>query len=313
MVVVSNPSDEHGDFIVRLIRSRGHRAVRLSAESMSGREFTWRPETGLATDAVELGQEPLAGIWRRSGVVDTEDLDARYQTFARSEWFDACEGAILELPIRWLTPLESIRSAELKLVQVAAARRAGLPVPETLVTNDPAEAINFASMFPCVVKPVRYGLVEEEPPRVAWTREVSVEDLRSLSGPPVILQRLLRARLHLRVVTVDTRCFVAELDAPELDWRSNLANHSRFRRAGPMITSMVSGPAARLAMNLGLGFSSQDWLVDRDDDLHFLEANPNGQWLFITECATEIGAAIVDALEERLNAGDAEENPGLSD
>lgn len=112
-------------------------------------------------------------------------------------------------------------------------------------------------------------------------------------------------------MTVDDACFVAQLSARELDWRSNIENHSRFVTAESTITSIVSGPARRLAASLGLGFSSQDWLIDDEGQLYFLDANPNGQWMFVGGEAEQVGIAIVRALEERLNAPDAATDPRL--
>lgn len=311
IIVIANHADEHGEYLLGLIRQRGHRAFQLSAEAISQGPFAWRPESGLSIDMPRLESERWAGVWRRSGSVHLEGLDPRYEAFARSEWFDACEGALLALPVAWLTPLASMRSAELKLVQLAAARQLGIEIPETIVTNDPDQAMAFARRFRCVAKPVRYGLVEVDPPMVAWTTEVAADDLGALSGPPVILQQLIVARKHLRVVTVDGACFVAELTATELDWRSNVENHRRFRTAESTLTTMVSDPALRLARELGLGFSSQDWLVGEDGELFFLDVNPNGQWMFVGDAVSQIGAAIVDALEDRIDAQDAASDSGL--
>jgi hypothetical protein len=311
IIVVANRADEHGEYLIGLIRDRGHRVLQLSAEAMSQGPFAWRPESGLSIDMPGLGSERWAGVWRRSGSVHLEGLDPRYEAFARSEWFDACEGALLALPAAWLTPLASMRSAELKLVQLAAARQLGIRIPETIVTNDPDQAMTFARSFRCIAKPVRYGLVEVDPPMVAWTTEVAAGDLQALSGPPIILQQLVVATKHLRVVTIDHACFVAELTATELDWRSNLENHRRFRTAGTDLTAKVSEPARGLARLLGLGFSSQDWLVGEDGELFFLDVNPNGQWMFVGDAVSQIGAAIVDALEDRIDAQDAASNSGL--
>ncbi len=303
VIVVAHPEDEHGQYLVERLSSRGHRVIRVSADSISSGDYSWTPETGYLMDGIRLAIEPWAGVWRRTGTVRLDGLDPMYEAFARSEWSDACDGALLTAPVAWLTSLAALRAAELKLVQLATARRLDLPVPETIVTNDPTEAAAFARQFRCIAKPVRYGLVSVNPPRVAWTREVTPQELSTLSGPPVILQRLVEVETHLRVVTVDRSCFVAELHANELDWRSNLDNHQRFVPSERAVNDLVSESARRLAAQLDLGFSSQDWVIDREGRPYFLDANPNGQWMFIGSELTEtIGSAIIDALEGRLDA-----------
>jgi hypothetical protein len=44
----------------------------------------------------------------------------------------------------------------------------------------------------------------------------------------------------------------------------------------------VQQVALGLAVSLGLGFSSQDW-VETADGYWFLDLNPSGQWLFLPE------------------------------
>jgi hypothetical protein len=313
IVVVAHPEDEHGQYLVERLGSRGHQVLRVSADSMSSGPYSWTPDTGYLADDFALDSGPWAGVWRRTGRVRLEGLDPQYEAFVRSEWTDACEGALLSSPIVWLTPLAKLRAAELKLVQLAVARRLNLPIPETLVTNNAAQASEFAQRFRCIAKPVRYGLVSVDPPRIAWTREVDAVELSNLSGPPVLLQRLIDADLHLRVITVDGSCFVAELQANELDWRSDLDNHTRFRPATGPINRLVIEGARRLATEFGLGFSSQDWVIDRRGRPYFLDANPNGQWMFVgADLCESIGSAIVHALEERLNAGYDQAHPRLS-
>ena len=40
---------------------------------------------------------------------------------------------------------------------------------------------------------------------------------------------------------------------------------------------------------MGLGFTSQDWVLDSQGDAIFLELNPNGQWLFVDDQDAMLG------------------------
>ncbi len=192
----------------------------------------------------------------------------------------------------------------MKLVQLRVAERLGIPTPATLVTNSAAAALTFLDQVRQVVaKPVRYGLVSREPEaRIAWTTQVSRSDLADLEGTPVILQHAVQARAHLRITTVRDRAFIGRLTATELDWRSRIDNHECFE---PMRgDKRLIGAALEIARALGVGFSAQDWIEDRDGHILLLEANPNGQWQFLDPVfKDEIISAVVVELERLAGLG----------
>ena len=48
----------------------------------------------------------------------------------------------------------------------------------------------------------------------------------------------------------------------------------------------VGEQAVALARALGVGYSSQDWLV-RGEDRLFIDLNPGGQWLFLPDAVAQ--------------------------
>ncbi|MDP9343946.1 MAG: hypothetical protein M3Q23_18015 [Actinomycetota bacterium] len=129
-------------------------------------------------------------------------------------------------------------------------------------------------------------------------------ELHRLAGPPVILQRCIRASRHLRVVTIRDEVFVASLRAAEVDWRSNEINHERFRPEPDEAWPCVRQGATALAAALQIGFSAQDWIVDNSGRPFFLEVNPNGQWLFLDPLWDgRIGESLAMALERLASDG----------
>jgi hypothetical protein len=129
--------------------------------------------------------------------------------------------------------------------------------------------------------------------QVVWAQEVSRDSavLAALAGAPFLVQAMLKADRHLRVVTVDQNSWVCELDARglRLDWRREEHAHESFKATSE---SAVGHEAVRLAMKLGVGYSSQDWIVANGIP-YFLDLNPAGQWLFLPE---EVASAITDAI-----------------
>ena len=303
IVIVSYPEDEHGTALERELTDRKEDVFRVSLAELPKTHLTWELGTGLTVDGVEVRTANWAGIWRRPGHADLVSMDPRFVEFADSESRDAFRGALFSLGISWINDPEVLWRAEHKILQLETARRAGIRVPPTIVTNDPQVAERFARREQVViVKAVRYGLVATEPsPLVAWTSRVTPKDKFEFAGVPVLLQREVRAAEHIRVVTVGPKAFASRLEASELDWRALPENAQRWQACIPQkLPSRLVTDALHIATALGLGYTSQDWIVDRSGDALFLEANPNGQWLFLDETYNgAITAAIADWLTAR--------------
>ncbi|MEH0827297.1 MULTISPECIES: ATP-grasp domain-containing protein [unclassified Micromonospora] len=210
--------------------------------------------------------------------------------------------AILRDPnLTWLTSVDALFAAENKLVQYRAALAAALRVPPTLVSGSANDLRDeLGDRF--VLKPLGPSHFQDEEGRqkVVYVREVRAADLAGadLLDAPFLAQKIVSASLHLRVVTVRDRAWVAELDAVgvPLDWREHRRAHRDFTASNRW--PEVEQAAVRLAAALHVGYSSQDWVVDADGPV-FLDLNPGGQWLFLPEpVATSVAQAIADYLAE---------------
>lgn len=304
VALIAHGEDEHADELaLRLGTRKGITVVRLSRDQLPADTYTVDPGGSTLIGGTLLDAHvPMSGFWRRPSWPDVGQYEAESQAFVHDECVDAFDGALRRLPIQWITAPAALQQAELKIRQLTVAAATGACVPRTLVTNDAANALAFAATVArVVVKPVRYGLVTSDRPLVVWTTEVSPASLEALSGTPVILQERLEAVLHLRCVTVGERSFVAALEASATDWRADLANHERFVRADDQLAERVGQAAQRVATALEIGYSAQDWISTADGAVYFLEANPNGQWLFLDHLwAGGITGAIADVLEGLL-------------
>jgi glutathione synthase/RimK-type ligase-like ATP-grasp enzyme len=302
VILVGHARDEHCDYLEEVLRARCRdRTVRVSLGDLPDGQFSWDVSGRLRIRDIVVDRRGCSGIWRRPGTPSAGTYRGEYADFVERECRDAFWGALMQSGISWLTNPLDIVAAELKVVQLRTAVRLGVEVPATVVTNCRREAVDFARQYGrVVVKPVRYGLVTSGPKAlVAWTSAISAEELESLAGPPVIVQEQLIPREHLRVVTVGEHVFPARLPADEtVDWRSVPENHTRFQKLDLEELPRVAKDAVALAAALHLGFSAQDWITTIDGRTVFLEANPNGQWLFIDEIhGGAIGQAVAEELE----------------
>jgi glutathione synthase/RimK-type ligase-like ATP-grasp enzyme len=233
--------------------------------------------------------------WRPNVVSGSHD------SAVRTAWTALVVGLAGDADVEWLTPLERLFLCESKLLQERAARKLGILTPQTAVTSE-------RSLIPAelgqdlVAKPLgtSHYSSQDATEQVIWTKalDVSAPELDLLAGAPFILQARLEAERHLRVVTVRERAWVCELDAAglELDWRGSEEAHHSFTSASE---PEVAEKARALAAVMGVGYSSQDWIVS-DGDPYFLDLNPAGQWLFLPEPAV---SDITESIAEWLTGG----------
>ncbi|MBU7026577.1 MAG: hypothetical protein HXS48_06515 [Theionarchaea archaeon] len=122
----------------------------------------------------------------------------------------------------WINEPSATRLAENKLIQLKAARATGLDIPDTLVSQDPAEIRLFVKEHKgnVVIKPVQGTRL-----RPLFTRKLRTEHLESdvsLMASPAIYQEYIEGSKHLRIHCFGDRFFTASIETSDLDWRENL-------------------------------------------------------------------------------------------
>jgi hypothetical protein len=134
-------------------------------------------------------------------------------------------------------------------------------------------------------------------PRAVFTSSLTADDVArtDFADAPFVAQERLNALEHLRVVTVGSTGWVASLNAVErpLDWRREECAHFSWISAD---RPDVVANAVAVAAALGVGFSSQDWVLDEQGEV-FLDLNPGGQWLFLPD---EVAGAATTAIARHL-------------
>ena len=209
--------------------------------------------------------------------------------------------SLSDTDIEWMTDYWSTLRAENKLVQYRLALAAGVAVPSTSVVTDPADIDPKLGAL-VVMKPLGVGDFREDgEPFAVHARLVNRGDpvLAGMSVSPFIAQQRIMATRHLRVVTVGTRAWAAQLDARglPLDWRQSATAHSSWK---PASMPEVEVMAITVARALRTGYTSQDWIEDERGKCWFIDGNPGGQWLFLPDVvAGPVTDAIADWLERR--------------
>jgi hypothetical protein len=194
----------------------------------------------------------------------------------------AIEGLLLE-EVRgaWVSHPRATRSAENKLVQLRAARRAGLRIPRTLVSQEPAEIRRFCAELHdrVVIKPVR-GTARAPLLTVPVTADLLASDA-SLSVCPAIYQELVEGTRHIRANCFGEEAHAVLIEAAVLDWRADLGI--------PMSPMTLSDDVRRRLLEvlriLDLRMGIFDLKIDPAGEVVWLEVNPQGQFVFLQPLA----------------------------
>ncbi len=299
-LLVGDESDIHLRTVADRLEERGVKPIIFDADSLAHIGYSFTPQE-LVIDGVSIADHGRAWLRRAApskwssgelvGSVSDVSFRARVRLIASiARWGNRC----------WLTHIDALQAAEDRIRQLAIARSLGIATPTTIVSSDPFE-IERVLGCNAVIKPLATGAFINEggEPRAVYTTPLTSDLLNSADFglAPFVAQEQIEVRQHLRVVTARGVVKTASLDASHwpLDWRiADEAHHSWCPHKSPDIEAQ----AARLAAELCVGFSSQDWLVPVSGPPMFIDLNPAGQWMFLPrEVSDLITEHIVSFLE----------------
>lgn len=193
--------------------------------------------------------------------------------------------------VKIVNPIESFDLHYLKLLQLAILRRAGVPVPRTCATNDPATLERFASEVGKVVyKPITGGASCQR----LTNKDLVSERLERLRNAPAIFQEEIPG-LNVRVYAVGDRIVSSTIiHSDDLDYRGTETGFEEVELP-PEVAAMIL-KAKELC---GLEFTGADLRLRPDGEYVLLECNPSAMFLGMVQAT---GAPIDEALADHLLA-----------
>jgi MvdC family ATP-grasp ribosomal peptide maturase len=279
-------------------------SVKLSAHAGEERSAVLFTEAGEQISAAQIRAVWARKIWSPRM---SDDLDERYHSMCVGESIAALEGFLDAIhDARWVNDLERQRVAGNKQRQLRIATLAGLRVPRTLVTNDPAAVRQFfakteGETVAKLLRPVAVSMDASSP--FVYTNRVREEDLaeaEALRHSPMVFQELIPKAYELRVAYVAGEAFVGALDATgtsrgQTDWRRAAPEECRWRKA--QLPIEVVSRLQTLMSELGLVFGAVDLICTPAGEHVFLEVNPAGEWGMLER---DLGLPISEAIAEAL-------------
>ena len=300
IALIGSPRDPHVAAVMQGLEEKDVEPVVVDSMAFPD---DYRISLGEKLDMIEVGGRTIA----RPAAVYVRDFYAH----ALSPWLDLNDEMeqnwrrtlvalrekaqiMFSLLARWAeigVPVYNPPSPEWRLAkpfQLAVLERAGLPVPETVWTNDPEKVRAFAGGRRVAYKPVAGG---------AATKELGPEDLtddrlRTLKGAPVTFQHLLEGD-NYRVYCIDGSVVASlRVTSEAVDFRQNEELVEETTLPDDVVKQCL-----RATEVLGLRWSGADLRDDGTGTLRFLELNSSPMFLgFDSMAGTDVLGALVDAL-----------------
>jgi hypothetical protein len=278
VLILGGMDDAHACHVLDYLRARGS-----DAELLDGRWFpsalqvAYDPLCDRGTLRLPTGRSLAFGqvgsvYWRCYNSVQPPALPDPEQAFiAANDARGLFESLLIRLPVRWVNGWQAYQLHQTKPVQLARVAALGVPVPATLLANDPEAVRDFAARHPhCIFKPVQGG---------AHTRRLTPDhlgddNLRHLTYAPVTLQEEVPGT-NVRVFVAGERVLACELRTEAVDFRDD--------RDAPIephaLPDEVAGWCLRAARALELLWTGIDLRRTPEGRYVFLEANPSPMFL----------------------------------
>ncbi|MFE9820424.1 MvdC/MvdD family ATP grasp protein [Streptomyces sp. NPDC005773] len=314
MLVVAERLDASADMVVDQLNRRSVPVMRFDSAdfpqniSLAADHGPTAPGwEGVLSDerrSVQLG-DVRAVYYRRPGRPVIADTVAEpYTTWAQNQADAAMLNLLSALPVRWINNPHHDRIAAHKPQQLVAAARAGLRVPHSIITNDPASARSFAKTVngPLICKPVLGGRLNTGTERQLMVATHRVDpagfddDIRLTAH---YFQEDVPKKYEVRLVYVDGQMFAGTLlgtsDKARTDWRTD---YEHIEYGTTEVPGDVAVAVRRFMASYGIVFGSFDFAVTPDDDWVFFENNPAGTWSWVeNRTGLPIAAAHADYLQ----------------
>lgn len=216
--------------------------------------------------------------------------------------------------IFWFDYPFDIQRAENKQLQLNLAKRCGLTIPNSLLSNSPRAVEKFyhrenGNIIAKMLTPLTTFM--KNPRSFVYTSKVESEHLTrldSLKFCPMQFQQEINKQYELRVIYVDGEFFTGKIvpntaeDGEALDWRRENSLRSCWEIY--LLPQVICQQLALLMANLSLKFGAIDIIRATNSEYIFLEVNPCGEWgMLQKELDFPIAQSIARCIKNNANTG----------
>ncbi len=336
ILIVSSRGDAHVEDVIKEILTQTDDVVLLNSDDVPGKltvDFScgdtaarpWRWSLSFRDDCQLDGASIRSVWWRKPGHYYglSPELSPQEREFAKGE-LDHLFGSVWSLlDTYWMNHPERNRAAGWKLEQLVRARRQGVAVPRTLVSNSPDEVRAFYDeccgrmVFKVMTDPLlgAVTLSEKQPDvRIEEVKETTttpigpaqLEEIDSVRLLPGLFQEYVPKRFEYRVTVIGDELFAARIDSQARegtrhDWRNWADGGLEIPYARAELPGEIEDFCRQLVSDYGLNFGALDFVETPDGQFVFLELNPTGQFIWVEKRLPEL--RMTSALASALVSG----------
>jgi glutathione synthase/RimK-type ligase-like ATP-grasp enzyme len=325
ILIITSKRDGHVAAVSKHLDDARAPWVRINIEDFATNvEVEMTPANGTGRlrvrDSVkEIRLEEVGAVWyRKPDPVSLQhfDMDPAALEYVEAEFNEIILGlyALLDRAY-WINNPFNTRIAHRKLLQLRTAADVGFEVPQTIITNQPKSALDFADQVngDLAIKSLgAISVMQDEVGRAVqygiFTRRINSGELAELSDKighmPTLFQKFIPKHSELRVTCIGEQVFTCQIrtragDITSDDYRFDTPNLQHTAIECPELTTRLHEYMKAFDLNFGCF----DFIVSERGEVVFLECNCNGQWLWVQERTGQpIGEAIASQLLRHSNA-----------
>lgn len=295
ILIVTHSNDHEGvSKVMQHIELLGHTAIRLNTDRFPSENSLalYQDSQGwdycLTTADASVHGTEIDAVWYRRFAPA-----AGLQSLVEKPYLSAAQGESREVLLNFLSNLDcfkvddywTVRRAAQKELQLAAARKLGMTIPSTLISNDPVKVQAFCREHSAVVAKMlhSFAVYQDNKEQVVFTSEVTEAQINdSLKLCPMIFQQKVAKQKELRVTVVGDECFCIAISSAlyagaDVDWRRK--GYELIDRWQPeQLPPTIEAQCIALCRTLNLNYGAIDLIVDPDGRYIFLEVNPSGEF-----------------------------------
>ena len=295
IIFLTNSKDATCDYFCNVANSNSVRYMRLNTDFDSECvtvDFGVKRNISLTYYDAKVSPCDVTCIWNRrpekihAGNKGLSAFDEHY----RDEWRHSLDGFFKQIhEDKWINHPYNNANAISKIEQIIRAKRYGLLVPDTIVTQD----INTLNAFlkqkkgKVITKPLSHGYIcDENSVHNIYTNEVIVEkcDFSSLPNCPTLFQERIEKVSDIRINYIDgimeaTELLFLEKGAQRLDIRKDNMDGVQYNNIS--LPYAIEKKLVRLVKSYKLRFAAIDMGITNTGKWIFFEINPNGQWAWL--------------------------------